>query len=674
MFRKLVAGLLLGLGGAALVLLLGWTGLLDVAELRAYDWRIRRAADPKSVHDDIVLVEINDTSLRDFAALAGRWPWPRVALATVIDFLARAPAKVIAVDLTILEPDNRLLFRYGDGTMTGDESDAELVASVARAGNVVMLADAVYEGVVGAEQANKADYWTSPPFSLGPAIEERPLIVPPFRALSEAAAALGHNLLLLDFDGPARRMSPFIRVRDRYMPSLGVAAALKAAGIAPEEVVLEGARIRMGYREIPLVPTKVPNLDDPSRQHDQLTMMVNYRAPELVDGKRPYAAHEVRHVILSEEQLRADVTPMLDPALFRDKIVFVGLTASGLLDVFATPFGQTLPGIQLHASMADSILQNRFIRPARDSTRVWSTLTLALAVALMATTLPYVGAAAGALLVAGLWTWFSLYSFRDGLWLNMAQPLLGCALALFGGTAYQYFVEGAEKRAVKRLFGRFVSKDVFHQLMANPELARLGGKRREMTVLFSDIRGFTPMTEKGNPEELVGQLNEYFSRMVAVVFRHQGTVDKFVGDMVMALFGAPLDDPEHAEHAVQAAVEMVRELGELNRKWTAEGRPALDIGIGINSGGMIAGNIGSSAIMSYTVIGDAVNLGSRLESLNKDYQTRIIISDATRSRLHGSFEIRSLGAVVVKGKTRPVAIFEVVVPAPLPGAPEEAKL
>ena len=195
-----------------------------------------------------------------------------------------------------------------------------------------------------------------------------------------------------------------------------------------------------------------------------------------------------------------------------------------------------------------------------------------------------------------------------------------------------------------------------------------------MTVLFSDIRGFTAVTEKGDPEELVAQLNEYFSRMVEIVFRHQGTVDKFVGDMVMALFGAPLDDPAHAEHAAAAAIDMVRELGELNRKWVDEGRAQLDIGIGINSGDMIAGNIGSSSIMSYTVIGDNVNLGSRLESLNKDYRTRIIISDATRARLSGKYDIRPLGDVVVKGKTRPVAIFEIVVPSPIPEPIEEAKL
>src|SRR6185503_14290312 len=183
-------------------------------------------------------------------------------------------------------------------------------------------------------------------------------------------------------------------------------------------------------------------------------------------------------------------------------------------------------------------------------------------------------------------------------------------------------------------------------------------QRRQMTVLFSAIRGFTSVSEKGEPEDIVQTLNEYFTRMVDIVFKHKGTLDKFVGDMVMALFGAPLDDVNHAEHAVDAALEMIDELLRLNERWTSEGRPSLDIGIGVNTGPMIAGNIGSEAIMSYTVIGDAVNLGSRLESLNKQYGTRIIISQTTRAALDGRYLIRPLGEVVVKGKSEPVAIFE----------------
>jgi adenylate cyclase len=292
-------------------------------------------------------------------------------------------------------------------------------------------------------------------------------------------------------------------------------------------------------------------------------------------------------------------------------------------------------------------------------------LALAFAIGLAGALLPFWGAALATTAALGGWTWFAVSVFRRGSWVNLVQPLAVGGLALFVATAYRYFVEDREKRKMKGLFGRYVSRDVYAQLVANPELAELGGKRRDMTVLFSDIRGFTTATEKGNPEELVAQLNEYFSRMVEVVFRHKGTVDKFVGDMVMALFGAPLDDGDHAEHAVQAAMDMVKELAELNKGWTARGMAQLDIGVGVNSGDMIAGNIGSSSIMSYTVIGDNVNLGSRLESLNKDYKTRIIISDATRSRLTKLYDLRPLGDVTVKGKSKAVAIYELKVPAPL---------
>jgi adenylate cyclase len=286
---------------------------------------------------------------------------------------------------------------------------------------------------------------------------------------------------------------------------------------------------------------------------------------------------------------------------------------------------------------------------------------MALVVGAVAATIPAWWATAFTIALLALMGAYATRLFANGLWVNLSQPAIASCLALFGGVGYQYFVEGREKRKMKKLFSQYVSKDVYDQLVANPALAHLGGQRRDMTVLFSDIRGFTTVTEQREPEEIVGMLNEYFSQMVAIVFRHHGTVDKFVGDMVMALFGAPLADPRHADHAVDAALDMIAALKTLNARWKAEGRfDTLEIGVGINTGPMIAGNIGSEAIMSYTVIGDAVNLGSRLESLNKEYGTTIIISNATRERLTGAYQCRPLGDVKVKGKSEPVAIFELV--------------
>jgi adenylate cyclase len=664
--RKILAGLLLGSGAALAALLLGSSGALDRVDLLLYDWSLRRLSDPAAVNRDIVLVEINDASIRDYSAAVGRWPWPRVLHSNLIDFLKRGQARVIAYDILLAERSHGE-FKFGDDMWTAEESDAALVSSTRDAANVILLADATDPGVTkeGAQSAASPS-GRSPAYRLGPAVEQRPVILPPFPALADAASGLGHNFLALDDDGVARRVVPFVRNGDRYLPWLGVAAALAARGVRPDEVVLEGATIRVQSTRIPLVPQRVPDGVGAAASHDQWTMLVNYRAPVQVNGGRPYPSYEARHLLVSEDQLLAGQKPLVDPAVFRDKIVFVGLSASGLVDVFQTPMGGGLmPGIQLHATVADSILAGRFIHPASAPFRWSSTIVVAIAVGLMAAALPVTVAVLGAGLTGLSWMAIAVLGLRSGTWPNVVQPLTALALALFAGTAYRYFVEDHQKRVVKKLFGRYVSKDVYEQLLAHPDRAELGGKRREMTVLFSDLRGFTTVTEGGNAEQLVAQLNEYFTRMVAIVFRHHGTVDKFVGDMVMALFGAPVDDPRHAEHAVGAAVEMVRELRELNRGWAARRMPQLDLGIGINSGDMIAGNIGSSAIMSYTVIGDNVNLAARLESLNKEYKTRIIISDATRIRLKENYDIRPLGDVVVKGKTRAVTVFQIVVPAPI---------
>ncbi len=669
--RKLLAGIAIGLGAAGLVFLTALPGWLDTTELKSYDWRMRTLAKLRIargqplVHPDIVLVEITDASVRDLSEFVGRWPWPRALQAMIVDYISSGKPKTIALDLTFLEPERDSRYEFpGRGEITSIQSDQELAEAVRRAGNVITLADAVDAGIDNGELIQKD--WTSPPYRLGPAIEERPVITLPYPALSSASASLAHNFIALDRDGPARRFPPFVRQGDKYMPLLGVAAALAGGGFRPDEVVLESGAIRVRDRDIPLVPVKVTDLKGNARASDQQTMLINYRAPALVNGKRPYPSYEAALLLKSQSQLADGEKPDVPPAVFKDKIVFVGIAFSGLVDVFQTPFGAgSMIGIQLHASVADSILSNRFLRPAPRWTAVAATAGAALTVGLVSATLPFWVAAAIATAVVAGWTGASLAAFDRGLWLVMAQPILATAVALFAGTAYRYFVEDAEKRKVSRLFGRYVSRDVYKQLMANPGLAELGGGRREMSVLFSDLRGFTTITEKGHPEDLVQQLNEYFTRMVEIVFRNGGTVDKFVGDMVMALFGAPVDDVNHADDAVTTAVEMVRELGELNRRWAAEGRVQLDIGIGVNSGDMIAGNIGSSAIMSYTVIGDNVNLGARLESLNKEYRTRIIISEATRSRLGKSYEMRPLGGVVVKGKTRTVDIFEVIAPSPL---------
>ena len=624
----------------AAALLAGALGLLPFfrnIELDTYDLRVAATARPAAPSEQIVLVAIDNESLRRMEPLVGRWPWPRLVHATLIDYLAAAGAKVIAYDVLFAERDIRK-FMVADTEWTGDESDAALVDSSRRAGNVIHAAEAASIELADPSRA-LAENLEAPALNVrlahGGCVERRPRVTPPFPALAQASRGIGHTLLTLDSDGPVRRIAPIVQIGERTLPSFSMATVM-ATGEAPVMRVEPGP-------------------------DGQCSALIPWRGPAYnAAGLPTFTSYSFYDLFYSQQQLIEGQKPGVDPALFKDRIVVVGVSAEGLHEVFTTPFpvGE-INGPEVHANLIDAMLADRSIARAP----AWVGIVLVAAGAAIVGAAGWflnawlTGAVALAL-AAGLFG-IAFAVFARGVWIPITLPALAIVFAFVGDLAWKYFVEGRDKRLIKKMFSRYVSKDVFDQLVANPSLAALGGARRNMTVLFSDIRGFTTMSEKGTPEDVVAQLNELFTRMVAVVFDHRGTVDKFVGDMIMALYGAPLDDEDHADHAVQTALAMIRTLQEMNGQWQAQGKPTLDIGIGVNTGDMVAGNIGSDTIMSYTVIGDAVNLGARLESLNKEYATRIIISEFTRARLEGQYDIHPLGEVVVKGKTRPVAIFEV---------------
>ncbi|MGE0815024.1 MAG: CHASE2 domain-containing protein [Vicinamibacterales bacterium] len=650
-----------GLAAAVVAAALGQLDLLRTLELKTYDARLRAVATGEGASPGISMVLIDDHSIRELEPVMGRWPWPRLAHAVLVNYLARGPAKLVAYDVLFAEAD------HGDhdvgGTRwTGAESDAALVEAVRTAGNVILVAEASSEGTVnGTEVQPRLDRipglaaaWPVQGFA-----EKRPLLVPPFPALAEAALGIGHARMAFDLDGPWRRAVPFVEVAGHVVPSLPYAAAMRAAGVTPDRVAASRGLLRLGDMRVPWIEEVVPDYYGPSPT--VWRPLVPYRGPTLrADGTPTFKSYSFQDLFLAEQQILGGETPHLDPAIFKDQIVVVGVSAEAVPDRFTTPLGAgRMPGAEVHANIIDGLLSHHAIAPATADARLAATVLPALAVgAAGAAASPWVTAAATAALVAGL-AWVATRALAAGIWLPVVVPALACLLAFLADLAWSYFVEGREKRRVKRLFSRYVSKDVYDQLLAHPAEVGLGGERREMTVLFSDMRGFTTLSETGEAEDLVRQLNQYFTRMVEVVFAHRGTVDKFVGDMIMALYGAPLDDPDHADHAVQTALAMVSELARLNRLWEIEGRAPLDIGIGINTGEMIAGNIGSDTIMSYTVIGDHVNLGARLESLNKDFGTRILISEGTRRQLKGTYDLRPLGDVMVKGKSKPVQVFEV---------------
>lgn len=624
----------------AAAVLAGLLGLLDFTrniELQTYDLRVAATARPSAPSDQILLISIDDDSIRRMEPLVGRWPWPRLVHATVIDYLAAAGAKVIGYDILFAERDLRK-FMVGDTEWTGEESDAALVESTAKAGNVVHIAETSSAELADPSRALKPDLDAPALATPAPAIgcvEPRPMITPPFPALARASHAIGHSMLPLDADGPVRRVSPVVDVDGRAIRSFALATTMAAGGT-------------------PLIAAGID-------EYGHCTTLIPWRGPAVgAAGQYTFTSYSFYDVFYSQQQIMEGQTPGIDPALFKGKIVIVGGRGQGLWENFTTPFPSgDIDGPEVHANIVDAWLSSRSIARAPALAPIGLVVAAAATVGVAGAFLNAWYTGAIALAFALLLAWQSVALFARGTWIPVTVPMVALVLAYVGDLAWKYVVEGREKRQIKKLFSRYVSKDVYDQLVANPSLAALGGQRRHMTVLFSDIRGFTTMSEKGTPEDVVSQLNQMFTRMVAVVFAHRGTVDKFVGDMIMALYSAPLDDADHADHAVQTALAMIRTLHQLNEEWGRAGKPQLDIGIGINTGDMIAGNVGSDTIMSYTVIGDAVNLGARLESLNKDYGTRIIISESTRERLKGRYDIHPLGDVIVKGKTRPVAIFEV---------------
>jgi adenylate cyclase len=450
--RRIIPGLSIGVGAAATVMFLAWLGLIPFAEAKLHDALVARHANANPhINPDIVLVEINDASIRDLTPIAGGWPWPRLLHGKLIGFLKRGGARVIVYDILFSER-SRGTFPFGEETITGEASDQALVDATREAGNVIFLADAVDPGLTEGEYVVKPAEWKRVGYRLGPAIEERPVIQPPFQALTDVAAGIAHDYQPIDPDGVVRRSLPFIRKGDRYLAFPGIAAALAAGGYRPDEVVLEPGAIRVRDRRIPLATERVAATTTAQAGfHDQLTMLVNFDAPVLVDGRRAFRSYEARTLLVSMGQLEAGEKPLVDPAVFKDKVVFVGLMASGLVDVFQTPLGsQLMPGIQLHATIADNLLSNRFLRPAPGTVGYASTIALALAVGVMATRLPLVAALGGAAAIGIGWTWLAYAMLGRGLWLDTANPLSGIVMALFLAMAYRSHVADQRARRLAR--------------------------------------------------------------------------------------------------------------------------------------------------------------------------------------------------------------------------------
>jgi len=335
----------------------------------------------------------------------------------------------------------------------------------------------------------------------------------------------------------------------------------------------------------------------------------------------------------------------------------------GIYDLRVTPFSGICPGVEIQATIIDNLIHRQFLQTSRLYPIPPLLIVLGLGL-FLGLALPRLSAVWGlifALVLAEGYTIFNYLLFsRWGWQLELFYPLLAIGGIYTSLTVQGFLAEEKERLHIKKAFQSFVAPEVVNEIIKNPQLLRLGGERRELTILFSDIRGFTTLSETLEPETLVGLLHDFFNPMSEIIVTHGGTIDKYIGDAIMALFGAPLYRPDHPVLACRTALAMMAKLKTLNEEWESQGRPAMHIGLGLNAGDVAVGNMGSDRLFNYTAIGDNVNLASRLEGLNKYYGTSILISSSTAHALDGQFVIREVDLVRVKGKAQALTIFELL--------------
>ncbi len=643
--------------------------LFEIVELKTYDFRfLSRGA--KSPRPDVVMAVLDEKSLKS----EGRWPWPRSKTAKLIEVLSRDGAKVIGFDIIFAEPDENSSIQFirqieqkmKHYRVENEGVKAFIEESKASADNDLALAEAIKASkakvVLGyffhmsqgeldfeLDDKDKEDQMRRITGSRYPVVflarQDRAAdsfvraYAPQanLALLAGATDAAGYFNMIPDKDGVVRSMPLAIQCgKDIYSP-LSIQCIWNYLGRPPlvVQVASYGVEgIRMG------------NLVIPTDENGH--MLINYLGPEKM-----FPDYSITDILQGN----------VPKGTFKDKIVLVGATAIGLYDMRNTPFAAVYPGLEIHATVIDNILEKAFIHKPK-WTRIFDAMTIVLFALILGLLIPRLSAIKGVVLTSGV---FVLYIFVTQwlfshalLWVNMVYPLLGLVLIYTSLTIYRYLTEERERKKIRGAFSHYVSSAVVNEVLKNPEKLKLGGDMKELTVLFSDIRGFTTISEGLGPEQVHRLINEYLTAMTNIVFKHCGTLDKYMGDAIMAIYGAPVDHPDHAQQACDTALEMMQVLNELNAGWAREGKPVLDIGIGINTGMMMVGNMGSEQRFEYTVLGDAVNLGSRLEGANKSYLTHILISEFTYDKVKGEFLCMEMDSVRVKGKTRSVKIYQLM--------------
>lgn len=598
----------------------------QTVERKSYDWRVKslRDAGPKATS---ALVLIDEKTLSFFKETDGlRWPFPRDIYCPILQYLKAGGARAVAFDIQFSEPD---------------EFDGAFAECIAEANNVVL-------GIQCQGEPQPAPLALPGTVTLAGQLKgPRCHPLSPMPSLRKAARAVGAIDMEPDKDGVLRHATLLRAHGDRaVVASLGVAAWRVAKGIERAEVV--GDTLKMGGKTMPLTADG--------------RLVVRWRR-----GEQPYPSYSFKK-IYANAMLWADnrATP-LKPAVFKDRVVFIATSAAGTYEMRVTPLREADYGVHLHAATYEAVSSGSHSRDAHGNVEFVLLLLFTLAVA-AATTLvsrasvQVVGVAFLLLTHACVVTWAF---HHHGVWLEVVIPTVSMVAAWgFGGVA-NYLTVGRSQQELRSAFQHYLAPEVVKELVSDPSKLQLGGERRDITAFFSDIQGFTTFSEGMEPGELVAFLNLYLTELTQIITDEGGTIDKYEGDAIIAMFGAPVAHEDHAVRACRAAMRCQARLSELRSSWEARGLPPVHTRIGLNSGLAVVGNMGATFRFDYTMIGDTVNLAARLEGTNKVYGTLIMVGAGTHERAHQAIVMRELDSVQVKGKTfaNPVFTPEFVIDA-----------
>ena len=638
MRQRLLQALGVGLLATAFTLALAQFNprMMSRGESLTWDLRVAHFAKPGPDTDKIRLIFLDQYSL-DWGSKQGwSWPWPRQVYAAILNFCARAHVKAVAFDVIYSEPSS-----------IGVDDDAEFGKAIATTPGFVGTV------FVGKETGGSTTWMKGVPvpgiaLTTNTICQLKPFLLP--KALFPIPE-VGTNATLLatvfgnpDRDGIYRRIKPFTIFDGNVVPSLGLGAFLATS------------------------PNRTLRLDPP-----WLTVGGTHRIPldrsgsAILRFRGPSKTHTTvtaAAIIESELALREGKPPVVDPASFTDTYVFFGFTAPGLYDLKASPVGSVYPGVEVHATFLDNLLSSEIMR---EFPRRWG-IPLMLLIACLASIAVRFGRHVWHNIIAfivflALPIFAGIVAYSQGIWLPLFAPLFATIIALIGALALNYATEGKQKRFIKGAFKQYLSPLVIEELVQHPDRLKLGGELRDLSIFFSDVKGFTTISERLNPEQLTALLNDYLTAMTDIIYAHGGTVDKYEGDAIIAFWNAPLAQKGHATLAVHTALECQAKLTEMNPDFEPRVGAGLHQRIGLNSGPVVVGNMGSRQRFNYTFLGDAGNLAARLEGINKQFGTSILISENTRRQLDGTLAVREISRVQVVGRKEPVRVYEPILPS-----------